>query len=191
MLVRREAENDLGIVCGDELEAFAAAPIDDVVVVALSAAAVLLVEEVEAKFLLEARRHCYERRHPVGLGRLSGRNHVKPVQNPVPCRSRDQRRGSADAGQIGQITGVRGRRCDGDTECQHARAYMRGSHPNFGASASQISSAATVVRWHQSPRKLKSPQPLCSSIYNGDSVAKRLGFNCGPPSTLPSRLRRS
>jgi hypothetical protein len=78
LLVRREAENDLGIVCGDELEAFAAAPIDDVVVVALTAFAVLLVEEVEAKFLLEARRHCYERRHPGGLGRLSGRNHVKP-----------------------------------------------------------------------------------------------------------------
>jgi hypothetical protein len=37
LLIRREAENDLGIVCGDDLEAFAAAPIEDVVVVALSA----------------------------------------------------------------------------------------------------------------------------------------------------------
>ena len=152
--VRREAENDLGIVCGDDLEAFAAAPIEDVVVVAPSAAAVLLVEEVEAKFLLEARRHCCERRYPVGLGRLTGRNHVKPVQNPVPCRRRDQRRRTADAGEIGQIRGVRGQRCDCDRKGECTRAYKYTTHPNFNAGTSQNSSAATVVRWHQSPRKL-------------------------------------
>ena len=51
---------------------------DDVLAVPLAASPVLLVVEVKAKFLFEARRDRHQRRHPIGLRLLGRRNHVEP-----------------------------------------------------------------------------------------------------------------
>ena len=92
-----------------------------------------LAEEVRAKLLFEARRHRNQRRHPVRLRGLRRRRDGKPVRKKSFRSGQGSGRRTADAGQIGQIPGGHGQRCDSDTKGQHAGAYLCATLPEFGA----------------------------------------------------------